>query len=151
MNEVLPEGGFQTIGGTSAATPLFAGGVILADNYADAHNSPALGFLNPLIYEAGREEKAGTGGGKVVSDVTHGNDDLGVALPADAGGGSPLGCCSAAVGYDLASGWGSLNMPNLAKTATARFERAETRAQAEARRQAEAEEKRAAAEERKKK
>jgi len=135
-NPFLPEGGFQTIGGTSAATPLFAGGVILADNYADAHNTPALGFLNPLIYEAGREAKAGKSGAKVLFDVTHGNDDLGVALPADAGGGSPLGCCSAGIGYDLASGWGSLNMPNLAKRATARFEDAEIRAQAEARRQA---------------
>jgi subtilase family serine protease len=148
VNEILPEGGFQTIGGTSAATPLFAGGVILADNYADAHNTPALGFLNPLLYEAGREEKAGEGGGNVLFDVTHGNSDLGKLLPVDAGGGAPLGGWSARVGYDMASGWGSLNMPNLAKTATARFEDANIRAQAEARRQAEAEEKRAVAEER---
>jgi hypothetical protein len=61
-----------------------------------------------------------------------------------------LGCCSALVGYDMASGWGSLNMPHLAKAATARFENAELRAQAEARHQAEAEEKRAVAEERRK-
>jgi subtilase family serine protease len=132
-NELLPEGGFQTIGGTSAATPLFAGGVILADNYADAHNTPALGFLNPLLYEAGREQKAGKGGGNVLFDVTHGNNDLGTLLPADAGGGKPLGGWPARIGYDMASGWGSLNMPNLAKRATARFENAELRAQAEAR------------------
>jgi subtilase family serine protease len=135
-NEFLPEGGFQTIGGTSAATPLFAGGVILADNYADAHNTPALGFLNPLLYEAGREQMGGKAGGNVLYDVTHGNDDLGTLLPADAGGGSPLGGWSARVGYDMASGWGSLNMPNLAKRATARFEDANLRAQAEARHQA---------------
>jgi subtilase family serine protease len=128
-NPFAPEGGWQTIGGTSAATPLFAGGVLLADGYADAHNVPPLGFLNPLIYEAGREKKAGKGGGNVLFDVTHGNDDLGVALPADVGGGSPLGCCSALAGYDMASGWGSLNMPNLAKRATARFEDSEVRAQ----------------------
>jgi kumamolisin len=141
VNEFLPQGGFQTIGGTSAATPLTAGGVILADNYADAHNTPALGFLNPLIYEAGREAKAGKTGGSVLRDVIHGNDDLGVGTLADAGGGSPLGCCSAGIGYDLASGWGSLNMPNLAKRATARFEDAEIRAQNEARQQAEARQK----------
>jgi subtilase family serine protease len=134
VNEVVPAGGFQTIGGTSAATPLFAGGVILADNYADAHNTPALGFLNPLLYEAGREQKAGKSGGNVLFDVTHGNNDLGRMLPVDAGGGNPLGGWSAAVGYDMASGWGSLNMPSLAKRATARFEAAELRAQAEARR-----------------
>jgi kumamolisin len=148
VNEFLPQGGFQTIGGTSAATPLMAGGVILADNYADAHDTPALGFLNPLIYEAGREAKAGKSGGNVLRDVIHGNNDLGLGTPADAGGGTPLGCCSAGIGYDVASGWGSLNVPNLAKRATARFEAANLRAQAEARMQAEAEEKRAVAEER---
>ena len=97
------------------------------------------------------KQKAGKGGGNVLFDVTHGNDDLGTLLPADAGGGAPLGGWSARVGYDMASGWGSLNMPNLAKRATARFEDAERRAQAEARHQAEAEEKRAVAEERRKK
>jgi subtilase family serine protease len=148
VNPILPEGGFQTIGGTSAATPLFAGGVILADNYADAHNSPALGFLNPLLYEAGREQMAGKSGGNVLSDVLHGNDDLGTVLPADAGGGHPLGGWSARAGYDMASGWGSLNMPSLAKRAVTRFEDAEIRAQKEAREQAEAEEKLAVEEER---
>jgi kumamolisin len=147
-SEFLPAGGFQTIGGTSAATPLFTGGVILADGYADAHDTPALGFLNPLLYEAGREQKAGKSGGGVLSDVIHGNNDVGTLLPADAGGGQPLGGWSARVGYDLASGWGSMNMSNLAKRATARFEAANLRAQAEARMQAEAEEKRAVAEER---
>ena len=140
-NEILPEGGFQTIGGTSAATPLFAGGVILADNYADAHNTPALGFLNPLLYEAGREQMDGKTGGKVLLDVIHGNNDLGRVLPADAGGGKPLGGWSARIGYDMASGWGSLNMPNLAKRASARFEAANLRAQAEARHAAEARQK----------
>ena len=147
-NPFAPEGGWQTTGGTSAATPLFAGGALLVDGYLEAHDAPALGFLNPLIYEAGREAKAGKGGGHMLFDVTHGNNDLGVALPADVGGGTPLGCCSARVGYDMASGWGSLNMPNLAKRATARFADANLRAQAEARHQAEAEEKRAVAEER---
>jgi subtilase family serine protease len=140
-SELVPNGGFQTIGGTSAATPLFAGGVILADNYADAHNSPALGFLNPLLYEAGREQMAGKSGGNVLSDVVHGNSDLGTVLPADAGGGKPLGGWSARAGYDMASGWGSLDVPNLAKRALSRFQAAEFRAQKEAREQAEAEEK----------
>jgi subtilase family serine protease len=144
-----PEGGWQTVGGTSAATPLFAGGVLLVDGYNDKHEVPPLGFLNPLVYELGREAKAGKGGGGALDDVTRGNDDLGILTPADAGGGAPLGCCSAAVGFDPASGWGSLDMPNLAKVSTARFERAEHRAQAEARHQAEAEERRAVAEERK--
>jgi hypothetical protein len=44
-----------------------------------------------------------------------------VLTAADAGGGKPLGCCSAGVGYDAASGWGSLDMPGLAQVALARF------------------------------
>ena len=122
-----PEGGWQTVGGTSAATPLYAGGVLLADGYAAKPGVPPLGFLNPLVYELGREAKAGKGGGGALFDVTRGNDDLGVLTPADAGGGAPLGCCSASVGYDPASGWGSLDLANLARAATARLERSALR------------------------
>jgi subtilase family serine protease len=116
-----PEGGWQNVGGTSAATPLYAGGVLLADGYQEAHGAPPLGFLNPLVYEVGREDKAGTGPKNVLYDVTRGNNDLGIMTAADAGGGKPLGCCSAHVGYDAASGWGSLQMPGLAKVGAARF------------------------------
>jgi hypothetical protein len=101
--------------------------VLLADGYDAKHGAPPLGFLNPLVYELGREAKAGKGGGGALFDVTRGNDDLGVLTPADAGGGAPLGCCSASVGFDPASGWGSLDMPNLARAATARFRRAALR------------------------
>jgi hypothetical protein len=34
-------------------------------------------------------------------------------IPAAAGGGKPLGCCSAKPGYDVASGWGSPNLVGL--------------------------------------
>ena len=117
----LPEGGWQTFGGTSAATPLYAGGVLLADGYQEAHGAPPLGFLNPLVYEVGRENKAGGGPQNVLYDVTRGNNDLGSLTAADAGGGKPLGCCSASVGYDAASGWGSLQLPGLAQAAVDRF------------------------------
>jgi subtilase family serine protease len=117
----LPEGGWQTFGGTSAATPLYAGGVLLADGYQEAHGAPPLGFLNPLVYEVGRENKAGKGPGNVLYDVTRGNNDLGSLTAADAGGGKPLGCCSANVGYDSASGWGSLQMTGLAQVGADRF------------------------------
>jgi kumamolisin len=119
---LLPEGGWQTFGGTSAATPLYAGGVLLADGYEEAHGAPALGFLNPLLYEVGRENKAGKGPGNVLYDVTRGNNDLGVLTAADAGGGKALGCCSAGIGYDAASGWGSLQVNGLAQVGAARFE-----------------------------
>jgi kumamolisin len=105
--------GWVSIGGTSAATPLMAGGILLADQYAARHRQPPLGFLNPLLYELGAK-KAGRG---VFSDVTKGNNDLGVLTPADAGGGRPLGCCPATHGYDIATGWGSLKVEGLAKAA----------------------------------
>jgi len=120
-----PEGGWQAIGGTSAATPLYAGGVLLADGYQAKHGAPPLGFLNPLIYEVGREAKAGVAAAKnVLLDVTRGNNDLGALTPVDAGGGKPFGVFSAGVGYDAASGWGSLKMPGLAATAVSRFKAA---------------------------
>ena len=84
--------------------------------------SVLVGFLNPLVYEVGRENKKGQGPGNVLLDVTRGNNDLGSMTAADAGGGKPLGCCSAAVGYDSASGWGSLQMVGLAKVGAARFD-----------------------------
>ncbi|HTT93559.1 MAG TPA: S53 family peptidase [Solirubrobacterales bacterium] len=118
-----PEGGWQAVGGTSAATPLYAGGVLLADGYEARHGAPPLGFLNPLVYEVGRENKAGKGPGDVLLDVTRGNDDLGAMTPAEAGGGAPFGCCSAAVGYDPASGWGSIDVPGLAAVAVERFKK----------------------------
>jgi subtilase family serine protease len=105
--------GWVSIGGTSAATPLMAGGVLLADQYAARHRQPPLGFLNPLLYELGAE-KAGR---NVLSDVTKGNNDLGVLTPVEAGGGQPLGCCPATPGYDIATGWGSLKVEGLAKAA----------------------------------
>jgi kumamolisin len=105
--------GWIAVGGTSAATPLMAGGVLLADQYAARHRQPPLGFLNPLLYELGAEKA----GGSVFSDVTKGNNDLGVLTPADAGGGRPLGCCPATPGYDIATGWGSLKVLALAKAA----------------------------------
>jgi kumamolisin len=117
----LPTGGWQTFGGTSAATPLYAGGLLLVDSYQEAHGAPPLGFVNPLVYEVGRENKAGKGPGHVLEDVTRGNNDLGSLTAADAGGGEPLGCCSANVGYDAASGWGSIQMPGLAKVGVARY------------------------------
>jgi kumamolisin len=117
-----PEGGWQTVGGTSAATPLYAGGVLLVDGYQAKHGAPPLGFLNPLIYELGREAKAGDAAAlNVLLDVTQGNNDLGRMLPEDVGGGEPLGLFDAGIGYDVASGWGSLKLPGLAQVGVSRL------------------------------
>jgi kumamolisin len=105
----LPQGGWQTIGGTSAATPLVASGLVLADQAARRAGQPPLGFVNPLVYALAR----GSNPGFVLNDVVIGSNDVGVALPADAGGGSASGFFKARKGYDEATGLGSLKFAAL--------------------------------------
>jgi subtilase family serine protease len=108
-----PAGGRWVIPGwgTSAATPLLAGGVALANQQAARRGQPPLGALNPLLYRLGRSD-AGAG---VFDDITIGSNDLGTAIPAAQGGGAPLGCCTARPGYDAASGWGSVDVARLSR------------------------------------
>jgi subtilase family serine protease len=101
--------GWIAVGGTSAATPLVAGGVALADQAARRRGQSPLGFLNPMLYGIARSGSRAT----VFRDLRHGDNDLGTLIPAAAGGGEPLGCCSAKRGYDLVSGWGSPNLAGL--------------------------------------
>jgi kumamolisin len=96
---------WSTVGGTSASSPLLAGGVALVDEALRVHHQQTLGFLNPLLYRLGKD---GTG---MFSDVTAYGNDVGPYLPG--GDGRPLGCCSAGPGYDLASGWGSVDLGKL--------------------------------------
>ncbi|HEU5062900.1 MAG TPA: S53 family peptidase [Solirubrobacterales bacterium] len=106
--------GWSRVGGTSAAAPLMAAGVALVNQHAARRGQPPLGFLNPLLYDLGAEAKSR---GAVFNDVTVGNNDIGLALPPEAGGGKPVGCCQARPGYDWASGWGSPRLANLARAA----------------------------------
>jgi subtilase family serine protease len=99
--------GWQPVGGTSAATPLLAGGVVDADQLAAANHQPRIGFLNPLLYSFARRSGAG-----VLRDVTVGNNDLGKLIDK-----SPTGCCTATTGYDRASGLGSVNVSALSRQA----------------------------------
>ena len=108
--------GWGSIGGTSAAAPLMAAGVALANQYVEKRGQPPLGFLNPLLYRLGANGRTRRG---AFTDVVKGNNDLGRLLPVEAGGGNPLGCCQARSGYDWASGWGSLKLPGFAKLAAA--------------------------------
>ena len=45
---------WQSVGGTSAATPLLAGGFALVDEELRMHNRQDLGLANPLLYTLGR-------------------------------------------------------------------------------------------------
>jgi hypothetical protein len=86
------------VGGTSAAAPLWAGFIALANQQALANGKPAVGFLNPVLYGLGT-------GSKYTSDfhdITAGNTGF-AALP----------------GYDLATGWGTPTGQSLINDLTA--------------------------------
>jgi len=84
--------GWHLVGGTSEASPIFSGIVALADQVA--HHR--LGLLNPGLYVMGAlsQHVGGTG----IVDVTSGNNSFGGVTGFDAG-----------TGYDLASGWGTID------------------------------------------
>jgi kumamolisin len=105
---------WQAIGGTSAATPLLAGGFALVDQLLRMHKRQDLGLANPLLYSVGRDASLR---GSVFSDVVTGGNDVGPFIPST--GHQPVGCCSAGLGYDMASGWGSVNLATFAQVAVA--------------------------------
>ena len=109
-----PKHGWLFIGGTSAGTPLLAGGVALADQALREAGRSGLGFTNPLLYSIASSNAALAAPvtpTSVFSDVTAGSNDL------FATEGSPLGCCTAVAGYDAASGLGQVNVANLTAAA----------------------------------
>ena len=84
---ICNNGSWVEVGGTSAAAPLWAGFLALANQQARASAKSRVGFLNPLIYGIG----AGSNYASDLHDITTGNNNGFNAL----------------VGYDLATGWGS--------------------------------------------
>ncbi|GJJ05822.1 hypothetical protein Clacol_000009 [Clathrus columnatus] len=87
--EIVFRGRRSLIGGTSAASPIFAGIVALLNDARIAAGKPSLGFLNPLIY--GKASKA-------FNDITIGSNP---------------GCgtegFSCAIGWDAVTGFGTPN------------------------------------------
>jgi kumamolisin len=75
-------------GGTSFATPMWAGYLALANEKAVHDGEPTLGFINPSLYDIGLSSSYDTD----FHDITSGSN------------GYP-----ATTGYDLATGWGSPN------------------------------------------
>ncbi len=103
--------GWEPVGGTSAATPLFAAGLALIDQDLRLHHKKQLGFPNPLLYKLGRSSNRG----KVFYDMpamnnVGGNDDVSLYMPHP----KNLHCCSSKTGYDNATGWGGIDLTNLA-------------------------------------
>jgi subtilase family serine protease len=89
--------GWHIIGGTSEASPIFSGIVALADQVA-GHR---LGNINAALYELGAGKHAAHSG---IVDVTSGNNSF-----------AGVTGFSATPGYDLASGWGTVNGPDFVK------------------------------------
>jgi kumamolisin len=102
---------WQTVGGTSAATPLLAGGLAVVDEALRLNGRHGVGFVNPLLYKIGRNR---TLRGAVYSDVRLFSNDIGPYITRKH---RPLGCCNAGPGFDRASGWGSVNLSGLTAVA----------------------------------
>ncbi|MGC9219886.1 MAG: S53 family peptidase [Solirubrobacteraceae bacterium] len=105
--------GWLSFGGTSAATPLLAGGIVLVDQLLRRQGRQGLGFANRLLYRLGANPVTAA---QVFYDVTQGSNDVGPYIQASQ---LPLGCCSAQVGYDEASGWGGVDLQAFARQALA--------------------------------
>jgi kumamolisin len=105
--------GWLSFGGTSAATPLLAGGFAIVDEMLRRQGHIPLGLANPLLYRLGRNP---TTAAQVFYDVTSGSNDVGPFIQSSQ---QPLGCCSAQPGYDEASGWGGVNLNGFAQAALA--------------------------------
>ena len=85
--------GWELVGGTSESTPMFSGIVALADQ--EAHQR--LGNINPSLYALGLHRthfRLPTG----ILDITHGDNSF-----------NGVSGFSASPGYDLASGWGTID------------------------------------------
>ncbi|MHB1964321.1 MAG: protease pro-enzyme activation domain-containing protein, partial [Acidimicrobiales bacterium] len=91
--QIYFQGHWSPVGGTSAATPLWAALFAVTDQGCSA----GVGFVDPALYALG--------GSAAFHDVTTGENDL---------TGNNFGKYPAGPGYDLASGWGSPNGGTLA-------------------------------------
>ncbi len=93
--EFVYGGGVGGVGGTSAATPLWAGISALINQYAAAQGKGPMGLLNTTLYKLASNAVTYAND---FNDVTMGNNNYYQAAPSQ---------YAAAAGYDLASGLGS--------------------------------------------
>jgi pseudomonalisin len=89
---IYQNGGLYVVGGTSAASPSFAGVMALVVEHATVRQ----GNANTTFYSLGNKQR--TGGASVFHDITSGNN----SVPGQTG-------FNATVGYDQATGLGSID------------------------------------------
>lgn len=107
---IVVSGAVQTVGGTSASTPVFAGIVALLNQYLIANGSRSqagLGNINPTLY---RLAQGATG---AFHDITTGSNKVPCQQGTPGCSNGLLGY-SAGPGYDLATGLGSTDAYQLA-------------------------------------
>ena len=90
-----PSSGWITVGGTSAAAPLWAGSTALINQYLQQQQKSRIGFANPVLYGLQNAQQQFP----PFHDVTSGTN---LYYPATAN-------------YDEASGWGSPDIYNIAR------------------------------------
>ncbi len=91
---VVSGGQGEVVGGTSAATPFWAGSMVLAAQLAAKDGIGGLGFLDPVLYALAANQPAAA---PLFHDVTVGANLLYPATP----------------GWDYATGWGSPRLDRL--------------------------------------
>jgi Viral BACON domain len=96
---VADDGQEETTGGTSCASPLWAGFTALVNQQAAAAGLPPVGFLNPALYHIGTN----SGFTACFDDITVGNNT----------NYSSATEWLAVPGYDLCTGWGTPNGTSL--------------------------------------
>jgi subtilase family serine protease len=101
-----PTGPWGEFGGTSAGTPLLAGGLALIDEALRKNGRQDIGLANPLFYKIA----ATTFGPSVFKDVVSGDNDLFALIT---NGIKKVGCCTAGPGFDAATGLGGVILSNL--------------------------------------
>jgi len=109
---VYTDGSLQVFGGTSVATPTFAGMVTLINEYLVSNGlqaSAGLGNINPRLYQLAQSAPS------AFHDITTGNNavDPCPSRSRSSCSPTPLGY-NAEPGYDLATGLGSVDAYNLA-------------------------------------
>jgi subtilase family serine protease len=105
--------GWHVYGGTSAASPQVAGLIALANEQQAADNEPAIGYLNPLLYDVGKNDPSAFNDivhqtyGNVISGQLWNNqmfDYNGDGLPSTPG---PIPGWDTSDGWDMTTGFGT--------------------------------------------
>ncbi|GAA1716059.1 hypothetical protein GCM10009765_76000 [Fodinicola feengrottensis] len=91
---VYMNGNWEDVGGTSLSSPLWAGYIAMVNEKATAGGKSNVGAINPTVYSVAQSSQYSS----TFRDVTAGNN----------------GTYNAGTGYDLCTGWGSMQGDNLA-------------------------------------